>query len=157
MKKLAPFRIEWDAHEYEHKQRSQDWFWAVGIVSIAIATAAVIFGNVIFGLFILTAVFALALFINREPDNVHVIIDERGITKDHIHYPYSTLRSFWIDVEHPHNKILLTSEKVFMPLIIIPLGSSVNPEELHDTLSLSLAEKYHDLPFVEKLIEYLGF
>jgi hypothetical protein len=157
MKKPAPFRIEWDAHEYEHKQRSQDWFWAVGIVSIAIAAAAVIFGNVIFGIFVLTAVFALALFINREPENVHVIVDERGITKDRIHYPYSTLRSFWIDLDHPHNKILVSSEKIFMPLIIVPLGSDVNVEELHEALSRSLPEKYHSMPFVEQAIEYLGF
>jgi hypothetical protein len=157
MKKPAPFRIEWDAHEYEHKERSQDWFWAVGILTIAIAAASAIFGNVIFAIFMLTAVFAMALFINRPPERVHVIVDERGITKDRIHYPYSTLKSFWIDTDHPHNKILLASEKVFLPLIIVPLGSGVDTEKLHEALSGELAEKYHSLPFVEKAIEYLGF
>ena len=157
MKTKAPFRLEWDAHEYEHKERSPDWFWAVGIVSVSVAVAAVIFGNIIFGIFILTAVFALALFINRPPENVRVVVDEKGITKDRIHYPYSTLQSFWIDVEHSHPKILLSSDKIFLPLIIIPLGSDVDPEKLSELLSQSLAEKYHSLPFVEKLIEYLGF
>ena len=157
MKKPAPFRIEWDAHEYEHKERSSDWFWAVGILSIAIAVATVIFGNIIFGIFILTAVFALALFINRPPETVHVVVDERGVTRGRIHYPYSTLQSFWIDIEHSHPKIMLASEKLFMPLIIVPLGSDVDPEKLHDALSTALSEKYHSLPFVEKIIEYLGF
>jgi hypothetical protein len=157
MKKPAPFKIEWDAHEYEHKERSQDWFWAVGIVTVAIAVATVIFGNVIFGLFILTAVFSLALFINRPPETVHIAVSEKGVTKDKIHYPYSTLRSFWIDIEHSHPKIFLKSEKVFMPLIIIPLSQEIDPEQLHDILSQFLEEEYHSLPLVERIIEFLGF
>lgn len=157
MKKTVPFRIEWDAHEYEHKERNQDWFWAAGILTVGIAATAAIFGNVIFGIFILTAVFALALFINRPPEHIHVVVDERGITKDRMHYPYSALKDFWIDIEHSHPKILLSSEKIFLPLIIVPLAKSVDVEKLHASLSDSLPEKHHTLPFVEKFIEYLGF
>lgn len=157
MKKPVPFRIEWDAHEYEHKERSQDWFWAAGIITIALAVAAAVFGNVILAILIITAAFSLALFINRLPENVHVVVSERGITRDKIHYPYSTLRTFWIDVDHSHPKILLSSEKIFMPIIIIPLADDVDLDKLNDILSQFLHEKYHSLPFVEKVIEYLGF
>ncbi len=157
MEKLPPFRFEWDAHEYEHKERSQDWFWAVGILTIAIAVATAIFGNVIFAIFILVAAFSLALFINRPPTEVHVVVDERGITRDRIHYPYHTLQSFWIDVEHSHPKILLSSQKLFMPLIIVPLNEDVEVEHLHDALSQVLEERPHSLPFVEKILESLGF
>lgn len=157
MNKVSPFRFEWDAHEYEHKMRSQDWFWAVGIVSVSIAVASAIFGNIIFGIFIITAVFSLALFINRSPETVHVVVDERGITRDRIHYPYTSLKTFWIDVEHSHPKILLASEKIFMPLIIVPLSEESNVEALHEALSGVLSEEHHTLPFVEKLLEYLGF
>jgi len=149
--------MEWDAHEHEHKERSPDWFWAMGIISISIAIASVIFGNIIFAIFLLTAVFALSLSINKVPENVHVVVDERGVTRDRIHYPYATLRTFWIDAEHSHPKILLGSEKLFMPLIIVPLDTSINLEELAKNLSGHLSEKYHSLPFVEKVIEYLGF
>lgn len=149
--------MEWDAHEHEHKERSSDWFWAMGIVTISLAVVSVIFGNIIFAIFLLTAVFALALFINKVPDTVHVVVDERGVTKDKLHYPYSTLRTFWIDPEHSHPKILFSSEKIFMPLIVVPLDTSVNLEQLADNLSQHLSEKYHSLPFVEKMIEYLGF
>lgn len=157
MQKPAPFKIEWYAHEYEHKERSQDWFWSVGIITIAIAIATVIFGNVIFAIFILTAVFSLALFINRPPEDVHVVINERGISRDRIHYPYSTLRSFWIDIEHSHPKILLSSEKIFMPLIVVPLAEGVDVEELNEVLSQFLEEQYHTLPLPERLLEFLGF
>jgi hypothetical protein len=152
-----PFRIEWQAHEYEHKKRSSDWFWAVGIISVSIAIASIIFGNIIFGILILVAAFSLSLFINRHPDNVHVIVDEKGIVKGRTRYPYSTIHSFWIDVEHPHKKIILRSQKMFMPLITVPLGEEVDPAELREELIRFIPEEYHSLPFVERFIEYLGF
>jgi hypothetical protein len=157
MARAESFKIEWDAHEYEHKERSQDWFWAVGIVTFAIAMVSVIFGNIIFGIFILTAAFSLALFINRQPETLHVVVDEKGITRDRVHYPYTSLSSFWIDVEHPHNKIILRSEKMLMPLIVIPLEKGVDVERLEETLSQFLKKEYHSLPLVEKILEYLGF
>ncbi len=156
MKKPVPFRIEWDAPEYEHKERSQDWFWAVGIISLSIVLASIIFGNFILGILIIVSVFALAIFINRPPENVHVIVDERGITRDKVHYPYSTLESYWLDSDHPHAKIILHSQKLFMPLIIIPTGD-MDAERLDTTLAQFLPERYHSLPFVEKVIEALGF
>jgi len=151
------FKIEWDAHEYEHKERSPDWFWAVGIISVSLVIASIIFGNIILGILILISVATLSLFASRPPSTLRVTIDEKGITRDKVHYPYQTLQSFWIDTEHPHKKIILRSEKLLMPLIIVPLGDEVDLEELHEKLSFCLPEEFHSLPFVEKIIEYLGF
>jgi hypothetical protein len=151
------FKIEWDAHEYEHKERTPDWFWAMGIITFSLAVVAIILGNIIFGILILLAAFSLSLFINRPPENIHILVDERGITKDKIHYPYSTLESFWIDEDHPHKKIIIRSKKLLMPLIIIPIGDDLNLDKLHETLLMYMHEEYHALPFVEKILEYLGF
>ena len=151
------FKFEWDAHEYEHKERSSDWFWAVGIVSFSLAIASIILGNIIFGLLILISAFALALFINRPPETTHVLVNEKGITRGKIFYPYSALESYWIDTEHPHKKIILRSKKLLMPLIIVPLGADASLDELDDALVRSLSREYHSLPFVEKILEYLGF
>lgn len=156
MKKPTPFKIEWDAHEYEHKERSQDWFWAVGILTFAIAVTAVILGNIIFAILVLTAVFTLALFVNRPPQTVHVVVDETGIARGRVKYPYESLSSFWLDEDHPHPKIILRSKKLFMPLIIVPLGDT-DAIKLNEILSRYMTEEYHSLPFVEKVLEYLGF
>lgn len=149
--------MEWDAHEYEHKERSSDWFWAVGILSVAIAIASVIFGNIIFGILVLVAAFALSLFASRPPGVLHVIVNEKGVTRGRIHYPYHTLQSFWIDTDHPHKKIIMRSEKLLMPLIIVPLNDEVDAEQLHENLSKFLTEEFHNLPFIERVLEYLGF
>src|SRR3989344_7369515 len=155
-KKPTPFNINWLAHEHEYKERNSDWFWAVGIVAFSVAIDSIIFGNVIFGILVLVASFAMALFINREPDEVKVTINERGIARGRVFYPYESLDSFWIDHEHSHPKILLRSKKFFLPLIIVPLGAS-NPEEIHGTLSRFLDEEFHSLPLIERVLEYLGF
>jgi hypothetical protein len=151
------FKVEWDAHVYEHKERSSDWFWAVGIIIASLAIVAIVFGNIIFGILIIVSAFALSLFINRPPEIIHMVIDENGVTRANIRYPYDTLHSFWVDEIHPHKKILLRSKKMFMPLIIVPLGNDANPEKLQELLLKKLPEQYYSLPFVEKILEYLGF
>ena len=156
-KKPESFKIEWEAREYEHKERSRDWFWAVGIVTLAVALTSVILGNIIFAILVLTAVFALAIFINRPPEIIHALVDEQGVTRGHIHYPYETLDSYWLDTEHPHPKIILKSKKLFMPLIVVPIGEKADAERLDQALAKFLKEEFHPLPFVEKVLEYLGF
>ncbi|MES2213854.1 MAG: hypothetical protein V4465_00470 [Patescibacteria group bacterium] len=151
------FIIEWDAHEYEHKERSEDWFWAVGIITVAVAVASIVLGNYIFAVLVLLSAFSLALFINRLPDHVHIVVDEEGVSKENVKYLYSTLRSFWIDTDHPHKKIILRSKKMFMPLIIVPLGENIDWERLEKTLLRFLPAEYHKLPFAEVVLEYLGF
>ena len=151
------FKVEWDAHEYEHKERSSDWFWAVGIVSVSVAIASVILGNIIFAILVLVSVFALSIFTNRPPSTLHVIVDDKGIIRGKVRYPYQTLQSFWIDMDHPHKKIILRSEKLLMPLIIVPLNDEIDEGQLREKLSKVLSEEFHNLPFVERILEYLGF
>lgn len=157
VKPSLKFRMEWDAYEYEHKDRGSDWFWAVGIISFAVAIVSVILGNIIFAILVLVGAFALSLFANREPNATHVIVDEMGIARGKVKYPYSALASFWIETNSSHKKILLRSEKIFMPLIAIPLGEGVDVDKLHDNLSEFLKEEFHSLPFVERMLEYFGF
>lgn len=157
MPKQPSFKIEWDAHVYEHKERGDDWFWAMGIVAFAIAITSVILGNIIFGILVLTAAFSLALFINRPPEDVHVVIDEKGVVRGNIRYPYSALKAFDIDEDHPHRKILLRSEKMLMPLIVIPLSSETDTDQIEEVLSQFLEKEVLELPFLEKLLEYVGF
>jgi hypothetical protein len=150
------FRIEWDAHEYEHKERSSDWYWAVGIVATSGAIAFIIFGNVIFGVLLLLCIFSLTLHINKAPDTTHVVIDEQGIRHKNVLYPYPTLRSFWVDDEHSHPKIIVRSKKTFMPLILIPLGE-MDGDRIRSTLQKNIPQEFLTISFVERLLEYFGF
>ena len=149
--------MEWDAPEHEHKERSADWFWVAGIIVVALALVSIIFGNIIFGILILVCAGSLALFINRAPDNIHIAITDKGIVREKTLYPYDSLESFWIDVDHPHKKIILKSKRPLMPLIIAPLADNLDAMRVRSELIKELPEQYHSLPLAEKILEYLGF
>lgn len=151
------YTLEWDAPEHEHKERSSDWFWSAGIIVGALVLMSIIFSNIIFGILILVSTGSLALFINRVPENVHVTVNESGISRDKTFYPLDTLSSFWIDTEHSHKKLILKSKKSLMPLIVVPLSEETNPDELRELLLTKITEEPHSLPLVEKILEYLGF
>jgi hypothetical protein len=141
---------------YEYKERSADWYWAVAIISGALGATAAILHNVILGILIVVAAFALTLFVDREPEVIEVSIDDKGVRKGDLFYPYESLRSFWIDHEHSHPRFYLRSAKAYLPLIMVPLGNG-NVEEIADLLDNNLTEEHHAPPFVERLLEFLGF
>lgn len=152
-----PKALQWNTSEYEHKERSSDWFWAVGIMTVAIAITAIIFNNILFAIVIILSGFGLALFAARHPKDVLVEINERGIRMDSHFYPYHSLESFWVDEEdEDYPKILLKSQKLIMPYIVIPI-EEVSADKVRDTLSKFLPEVYHSESNLQKLIEYLGF
>ncbi|MEQ1561475.1 MAG: hypothetical protein ABL899_01990 [Nitrospira sp.] len=149
-------KISWKAPEYIHSEKTTDWYWIVGIITISIAVIAVILNNIIFGILIVTASFTLSLFASRKPSLVDITIDNSGVTSGKIKYPYSNLESFWVETRDAHHRIILKSKKLFMPFIVL-LIENADPEQIHSTLSKYLKEEEHTEPLLEKIIIYLGF
>lgn len=154
MKKPKP--LHWQAYEYEHIERSPDWFWAVGIISVAIAITAIIFNNVLFAILVLLAAFTLSLYASREPELMDIVLDEKGVHIDKYFYPYAHLESFWIDESGKASKILLKSQKLIMPYIVVPIDE-IDPEKVRTFLRFELPEVPHSEPALQKMLEYLGF
>src|SRR3989344_3858351 len=148
----------WRAHEHEHRERSTDWFWALGILALAGAAAAVILGNILFGILILIGAFTVALFAARRPGLFLFKIDARGINIDKVLYPYQSLESFWVEDtrESVTPKLLLRSKKALMHHIIIPL-EGISPKEVRKTLAERLPEIEDSEPLSHKILELFGF
>ncbi len=149
--------ITWTALEHYHGTKGSDWIWALGILVVAGAGAAILLGNLLFGIFILIAGFVMATLATREPKTVSYAVTTRGLRIDDKLYPYSSLESFYINEEHPMGpELLVKSEKMFMPLLVLPL-----PEEEVDNIELIVAdrlpEEYLEEPFFNKLLEVFGF
>jgi len=149
-------RLTWEAPEYTYIEKDPNWFWSVGIVGIAAAVAAVIFSNVLFAALIFLGTIALLLQSLKHPHVRTYSIDRRGIAIDTSVYPYTTLDTFWLEDE-PSYKLLIKSQKLFMPLIIIPLPHDIEADELHELLLEQLPEEELHEPFLEHIMEYLGF
>ncbi|MEY2664365.1 MAG: hypothetical protein RIT04_173 [Candidatus Parcubacteria bacterium] len=152
---VAPI-IEWNAPEHFHVEKTSDWYWGVSIIAGTGAALAFIFGNVLFGIFIIVGTLALLLHAAKKPRIVHCEINDRGIAVDQILYPFLALESFWIDAHMRPAKILLKSQKFFMPYIAVEIDE-VDPEEVRAILLNYIAETEHLEPLSQKLLEFAGF
>ncbi len=152
--------ISWQAYEYFHEPKTSDWYWALGVVSIAIAGAAVIFGNIIFALLVIISAAALAMHAHKEPKLVEFELNEKGVRIEKTFYPYSTLESFAIETHETEMglfaKLFIKSKKTFMPLIIMPIAE-IHPEDVQEYISIFLTEEEHRESMPEKVMEWLGF
>ncbi|MEI6528087.1 MAG: hypothetical protein WCO10_00220 [bacterium] len=148
--------LHWQAPEYHHYERSVDWFWAVGIITICIVILSFMYGNSLFGILILLSVFMLIYFVRREPGLVDYDLANMGITIGNELHPYQTLEAFWVELRHGNPTLIIQSKKKLQPLISIPLNGA-NPDEVHAFLSQYLDEVELQEPVAHKVMDYLGF
>jgi hypothetical protein len=148
--------ISWDAPEHHHTEKNNDWYWAVGIITLTTAALSFIFGNVIFGILIIVGVFSLLVHASRTPRTIHIEINDRGVVVDNTLYPFLTLESFWIDAHEEPAKVLLKSAKFFMPFITVQIADA-DKERIREILLNYIAETQHHEPVSQKILERLGF
>lgn len=148
--------IIWHAHEYVHREKSADWYWAVGIIAVSMAVTAVLFNNVLFAIFIILSFFILMFYAKRKPALLQIKLDERGIEEGRERYPYSTIESFWVEDQFGEFKIIIKSKKKVLPYIVIPIND-VGADAVRDHLKRFLPEEEHNEPLAKRVMEYLGF
>jgi len=148
-------KLKWNVPEYVLREKSRDWYWALGIIALSVIIASILYHNFLFAILVLVASFSLYIYASREPSIIDVEIGEKGIIVNNTLYPYVSLDSFWI--EDHDSKILVKSKKTFMPLIVIPYSHEIEHNELRNTLVKKLPEVEHHEPASQKLMEHLGF
>ena len=148
--------ISWNAPAHLYTEKRPDWYWTVGIITVALAVAAFIFGEVITGIFVIVAAAALVLHASKPPAIVACEVNDRGVMFGNILYPFLSLDSFCIPHDEFPSKIILKSRKLFMPLIVIYIDEA-DPEDVRAILLRYIAETEHHEPFLKLVLERLGF
>jgi len=149
--------IAWSAPEHHYVEKGTDWYWAVGIVAFTGAALAIMFGQVIFGILIVISAVTLVLHASVEPRVVDIAVTDRGIIVADKLYTFLNLESFWIDPHQYPTRVLVKSQKTFMPFITLHIPEGVDPEAVRQVLLTYIAETEHEEPFTQKLMERLGF
>ncbi len=146
-------KISWVAKDFIKPERSSDWYWFAGIIGIGVSFLAIYFGNILFALLILISLFALFVQSSVEPSDKKFELNRKGVVSGEILYPYSTLESFWVIDEDgwDRDRLLVKSKKTLMPLIVIPLGKDVTPEQISDFLLEYLNEEQMEDSQINKL------
>ncbi|MEI6478982.1 MAG: hypothetical protein WCO18_01680 [bacterium] len=151
--------IFWETYEFQYKKKTADWFWAVGIVSIAIAVIAIIYGDSLFALFIVIAG-TLSIFTgNKEPKMLEVRINDKGISVDSTLYPFQDIKTFWVeDNKNSVPKLILRIERFINPIVVLTIETDyAEPSDVRNHLLNYVPEDKTPEPVSHKIMEYLGF
>jgi len=148
--------FKWNVLEYKDKKRSVDWYWAVGIITIAIVAIAIFLQNFLFAVLILISITTLMIFVIRNPKVIECTVNERGVVLDKYLHPYSGLESFWISHSESDPKLILKSKRQILPLTVIDI-EEVDPSELRVFILNFLTEKELQEPLPHKIMDFLGF
>ncbi len=149
--------VSWEAPEHHHTEKGSDWFWALGIITIACAVTTIVLGNVLFGIVILLAGVVTALVSVKTPRMMAYAVSLRGVRIGQDLHPYSSLKCFFLNEEHPHHvELLLQSKSIFMPLIIIPVPDDA-VDDIEYILETRLPEEHLEESLGHHLLEFLGF
>ncbi len=148
--------ISWHAPAHLYSKKGQDWYWIVGVITLALAAVALIFGNVITGIFVIVAAVALVLHASHPPHINYYEINDRGFIINDTLYPFVSLESFWIPHDEVPHKLIIKSRKLFMPYIVAYI-EEVEAEDVRQTMLTYIAETEHHEPFLKHLLERFGF
>jgi hypothetical protein len=154
---MRDYKIAWQSPEYEYVEKSSDWFWAMGIISVGIAVTSIVLGNILFAVLIIVGACSLAIYAIRKPEFVYYEVSQRGVVVNDKLYPYSSLDSFWVEHGTIQPKLFITSKKLFMPQIVINIGSDVDTDDLRDYLLDYVDEEEQRESLSTIIMEYLGF
>ena len=151
--------FEWEGREYEYDPKSADWYWAVGIVAVALTIAALLFGSYLLAVLVVIATTALALHAAKHPPVHRFALTEQGLVIDHDLYPYEHLHSFamleYIGDDKPP-VLSIKTESWFAPHLLIPLRE-VDVDALYTHLLERIEETEHSHSIVDVVAAWLRF
>jgi hypothetical protein len=150
-------KLEWTALEYEEKERGNDWFWALGVIVVASSIASFIYGNFFFGLLLIIGGILLGVFAIKKPYFVFYELNEKGLKIKNRLYPYENIKAFWVKKEGEKPILFIRSERLFMPIISMPIKQNLTEEIKNMMLKNDVPEEEMKEHPSEKIMDSLGF
>jgi len=150
-------KIEWTTLEHEHKVHSVDWFWTVGIVILVCTGITVWLQNYLFAIFIFISGFSLILISLRQPQEISFVIETKGFSMGKTIFLWKEIKSFNIIKGELTDKLLIETDKNFLPIYTIVLPKELTQEVKESLLKvISSNEEIKESPSMQ-FMEKLGF
>ena len=158
MKKMAPFQIQWEAPEYEYREKAVSWYWISIIVAAVVIAFSVWEKNFLFGLFIVVAEVLFIVWGNRAPRTLRFAITENDLAveggktyslKDFESMGIDPLNEEWTELVFIFRAKFKTPVKILFP--------DARLAELRDHLKTALKEAPYEptlIDSIEKLIRF---
>ncbi len=150
--------ISWSVEEYSHKEKGSDWFWALGVIALAIAVIAIIYHNILFAIVIILGSIILGYYASRPPNIMDVSLSTKGIQVREIFYPYEKIRGFAVERHILGNCLLIETGRAVLPVVSIPLPQEeLDMESLENFLVQYVEKKDLKESAGQRIMEHLGF
>ena len=149
-------KIEWHSPQYIHTIKTIDWYWIVGIITITIALVSIILNNSIFAILILMSSFTLSLYASRKPDILLNEINNTGIKKGLMFYPFDHIESFWVETGDRYPRLIVKLKQKLSQYLIVLIDTE-DSEEIKAILLVHTKEEKMTESIFEKILIYLGF
>jgi hypothetical protein len=162
--------LKWQALEYEEKDMTSDWFWALGVIIVTGSIASMIYHNYFFATLIVLGGLLLGFFAKKKPEMVSFELNKKGLKIREQLYPYLNIKSFYIQTENKNDEdissaqpvalkpiLFIRTERIFLPIIEIPIENRL-AQDIHSifTENSILEEEMKEHPS-QKIMEFLGF
>ena len=158
-KAVNKFEIEWQAPEFEYREKDISWYWISIIIAIIILSAAVWQKNFLFVFFIVVAEILVLVWGGRKPRIVSFKFDDKGLTMDgRKFYPYSAIGTFWLgeSADDDWLELALRFKHGIRTWLKIKIPVKRAPEI--DKILTGYAEKIEpEMSFLDSLEKLLGF
>lgn len=149
--------VSWNTFDKIQKEQKVDWFWAVAITGIAGAVLAFLFGNFLFGVFIILSIIILMFFATQKPKQISCRIDEKGLTIENQLIPYSQMFSFWLEENKTPYKLLIHTKHGISPIVDVMYDSKETGDKIYETLIEKIEQKPLVEPIPQQIFDKLGF
>lgn len=146
--------IAWHVDTHEHKERSTDWYWGLGLIALVGAGLSVFFGNYLFAVIILMGAGSLGVLLLRGPREHRVAVEPRGIILDGTLYKWEKIESFWVDDQRA--QLLVTTQGILHPQLVIPLGDRGRAHNVRAYAKRHAHEEEQDAHLGEHIAEMFG-
>ncbi len=149
--------MQWETPEHRFKEKTNDWYASVILIAGALVAIEFLVNNFLLITLTMVGTAAFLLLAARRPELVHVEIGKGGIRIGNILHPYTSLDGFAVAEYADERRLLLESNRHFLPLIVVPIPDTVNSDDVRGEIAQYLPETelHESLPHL--LFERLGF
>jgi hypothetical protein len=150
--------FSWHTLAYEHRPKSVDWYWALGIISVVGSGVAFLQRNFLFGFLILFGGFLVALFASKKPNELSVEISVHGVNVNNDLIYFKNISGFWM-YENMFGvpKLVLKTNRNLHPMTSLPIPEDIDIHGLRNFLMQHIPETELQESFTDLLLEKIGF
>lgn len=148
--------IVWHVETHEHRERTNDWYWALGLLTLVGVAVSIYFSNVLLAMILGIGGIFIGVLAIRGPRTHSVKLDKRGVSMDGTLYPYRSIHSFWVEQDTHYPRLFLLTGSMLAPHITIPLDDVSHGAEVRNFLKNHLEEVEQEPRFGEYVAEMLG-